>query len=553
MSADSYTAEWAQRLGLLPVPLFTDGSLARSVLLNGSSGNFCLDTIHETPFDQRAAAWSANVGHYIKIVRDKVEVQRWDASSSEVETLSLSSVTRDLEKFHRYLVHREPPAQRAVVPHVIRVYRQIRNRQELSSGSESLKVLLFLIASVAAAANIEPLDSSLWALPRDAEDVARVIGANEWELLKRALMNPTDSDLSLDIDLLIRHAAGPVFQEAHREAALVDAMQMPLPGFSKKEASITRFEVGVGVHFTPPPLARTVVEQALVALASPVQFSVFDPACGSGEFLREALRQIRLSGFTGVVVLKGWDISPAACDMARFLLAWEKKHDSREVRVEIAQKDSLRQAWPDATNLLLMNPPFVSYEQLTTEQREAIRAVMGGLAAGRTEYSNAFLYKAVESLKPNAVLGAIIPSSFYESDAALRLRDSIRLRMSPWLLARLGSQVLFPDAIVDAGLLMQGETAVPRTSCLRSGPMNEPSLPRKDFATCGGLLARKFRAAQSRWFVTDLASIPHLSYLRATGRGRLGHTLHGLLRTSCAIYQQRGTCFRSTREREAGS
>jgi len=76
------------------------------------------------------------------------------------------------------------------------------------------------------------------------------------------------------------------------------------------------------------------------------------------------------------------------------------------------------------------------------------------LARGRMEYSNAFIYKALEVLRPGAVVGAIIPSSFYESAAATQLRDWVKARFSPWLLARLGSQALFPDAIIDAGLLV---------------------------------------------------------------------------------------------------
>src|SRR2546427_7832130 len=136
--AGRYTSDWAAQLGLLPVPLFTSDGMDRSVLLNGSSGNFCLDTTADHESDHRAIAWSANVGHYIKIVADEVEIQRWDSTATERERYSLSYITRDLERFHSYLVSKEPPAQRAVIPHVVRVFRQIRNREELASGANSL-------------------------------------------------------------------------------------------------------------------------------------------------------------------------------------------------------------------------------------------------------------------------------------------------------------------------------------------------------------------------------------------------------------------------------
>jgi adenine-specific DNA-methyltransferase len=449
-----YTSDWAARLGLLPIPLFSDDGMDRSVLLNGSSGNFCLDTTADREPDHRARAWSANVGHYIRIVGDQVEIQRWDNTISEYERHPLSLVSQDLERFHSYLVSKEPPAQLAVIPHVVRVFRQIRNREELTGGADSLKVLLLLLACAASSTDRSRINASEWAVPQGAAELSECIDDAEWQILVETLLNPIGSDLRLNPDLLIRHAAGPVFQEAHREATLVDAAQMPLPGFGRRAADIQHPELGVGVHFTPPPLARSVVEQALAVAGTRRDFTILDPACGSGEFLREALRQIRLTGSNARIKMIGWDISATACDMATFLLSWEKKRDLGSVQFEINQRDSLQEQWPTDVNLLLMNPPFVSYEQLTTEQRGSVQNVMGNLARGRMEYSNAFIYKALESLQPDAVLGAIIPSSFYESSAAAQLREWVKGRLSPWLLARLGSQVLFPDAIVDAGLLI---------------------------------------------------------------------------------------------------
>ncbi len=450
---DQYTSDWANRLGLLPVPLFPNDTLDRSVLLNGNTGNFCLDTTTNPESDHRAKAWSSNVGHYIKIAADRVEIQRWDRTISEREQYSLSVVSGDLERFHSYLVSKEPPAQRAVVPHVVRVFRQIRNRDELSGGADSLKVLLLLLACAAGSMDRSTIDASEWAVPREAKQLSESIDDDEWRTLVDALLKPTGSDLQLDPALLIRHAAGPVFQEAHREATLVDS-QIPLPGFPKRAVGVRHPDLGVGVHFTPPPLARSVVQQALTAAGDLRDITIFDPACGSGEFLREALRQVRLDGPAARVKLVGWDISATACDMARFLLAWEQKRDGGTVQFEVTQRDSLQAKWPSNINLLLMNPPFVSYEQLTADQQSVIRTVMGSLARGRMEYSNAFIYKALEALRPGAVVGAIIPSSFYESSAATQLRDWVKARFSPWLLARLGSQALFPDAIIDAGLLV---------------------------------------------------------------------------------------------------
>lgn len=446
-------AEWSRQLGLLPVPLFSTGAMDRTVLLNGNAGNFCLDVSPEITEDDRATAWSANVGHYVRLRQTHVEIQRWTNSFSERERYSLDSVTRDLERFHSYLASNEPPPHRAVVSHLVRTFRQIRNRKELKTGADSLRVLLLLLACAATNQGRSQINAASWAIPDSAKQLADSIYDAEWEALVSGLLNPTDIDLKLDVELMIRHAAGPVFQEAHREAFLIDEGQIPLPGFTRRAATIRHADIGVGVHFTPPPLARSVVEQALNAWIPTDAVTVFDPACGSAEFLREALRQLRLRGFSGRVNLTGFDISTTACEMARFLLHREQQKDNK-LDFSIIQADSLLRTWPKDVNVLLMNPPFVSYEQLTPAQKSAVTEVMGSLARGRIEYSNAFLYKATTSLSSDSVIGAIIPSSFFESESATHLRDEIRMRVSPWLIARLGSQVLFPDAIVDAGLIV---------------------------------------------------------------------------------------------------
>jgi hypothetical protein len=62
---------WKEALGLLPVPLRDSAeNRERYVLLNGATGNFCLDFVGDLDSSsQRAAAWSCDVGHYVTCVR----------------------------------------------------------------------------------------------------------------------------------------------------------------------------------------------------------------------------------------------------------------------------------------------------------------------------------------------------------------------------------------------------------------------------------------------------------------------------------------------------
>ena len=89
-------------------------------------------------------------------------------------------------------------------------------------------------------------------------------------------------------------------------------VQMHLPGLAPDTAPagiLTR-----DVRFTPPSLARALVQQALDAISDlisanrPIQ--ILDPACGSGVFLQESLRELVQRGYSGKLTLRGFDTSP---------------------------------------------------------------------------------------------------------------------------------------------------------------------------------------------------------------------------------------------------
>jgi methylase of polypeptide subunit release factors len=424
-------------------------------MLNGPTGNFCLDLTGEVS-DKRAIAWSADVGHYVSVAGNDVDVQRWDASPSVIEKYSAQSVMKRLPEFHNYLEKSQPRYEQSVIPHAIRVFRQLRGSLAAKDGTPALIAFLTLLACVTDRVSRADLNLDHWSLSRREHSAAVAIKDNDWELLSDDLMRGRLLDqLILDPRLLLRHAAGQLFQEAHYEATVLP--QLSLPGFGLQPVSVQKgVSASIGVDFTPPSLARMVVEQALrVTNLGKEQVRFLDPACGSGEFLREVLRQVRLSGFKGRIELLGFDISEAACAMARFVLTWEKNEDQYPVAVDIKCVDSLGNiSWPSDVDLIVMNPPFVSYEQLTAQDLSRVRSTLGALTKGRVNLSAAFVWRAVTSVKESAVVATLIPASFLDATATSAMRNEMRSFLSPRFIARLGSQVLFRDVLVDAAALV---------------------------------------------------------------------------------------------------
>jgi adenine-specific DNA-methyltransferase len=459
---------WAEALGLLPIPLFPlEPESPRYVLLNGSRGNFCLDLAQEedSAGDPRSVAWSCNVGFYVTVRQDNAAIYRWDAPSSYLETHKYKVIAEDFQRFHSYLESASVRQEISIVRHSISLFRRLRSvLSQDAGGTTSLRAFLMLLACAASNTSREALDLPAWGLSAHAAAAAALVRDGDWAAIQEDLLGgrPTE-DLSTILPLVLRHAAGDLFQEAHYEALVPP--QTSLEGFLPPPVTLSGSALGSGVHFTPPSLARTLVEEGLAAIAPfPDPITIFDPACGSGEFLREAMRQLDLAGYIGAIRLIGQDISPAACDMARFALSAEARSIQRQPTIDIRCVDSLDPGahWPQAVDLVVMNPPFVSWEDMAGDQRANLKNTLASLASGRADLSYPFIWRAASSLGPNGVLASILPASFLDSASALRLRQALGETLKPLLVARLGSHLLFSKSVVDAALLVSQAGAAPR-------------------------------------------------------------------------------------------
>lgn len=462
---------WSKALGLFPVPLVNDITDNQpSVLLNGSAGNFVLDlTGYAHNDDPRNYAWSSNVGHYITVRNDvdQVDVQRWDWNRAHVEHYRLKGVLDNLEEFHRYLTKQKLRTGSSIVAHTVGIFRRLRTVLSLAEiEHESLQAFLYMLACSADHTDRESLDLNRWGLSPAARSAATQMSSDQWEsLIFEFERGRPIEQLVPHLNLLLRHAAGQLFQEAHYQVLFLP-QQLSLTGFPPPPVTVGKNSTGWGVHFTPSFLVRTLVEAALAVepTKSTKPLTIFDPACGSGEFLREVLRQLKLRRDTRLIKLIGWDISDAACAMAKFVLAIEQR-DMPDVTIDIRQADALAedQVWPDEVDMVLMNPPFVSLLDMPLEQRHRIREILGKYAGPRLDVSHAFILKAVTCLRDGGILGSILPASFLISDSAEQLRNHIGSEMAPRLIARLGSQLLFPGALVDAACYVAIKTSALRT------------------------------------------------------------------------------------------
>lgn len=188
------------------------------------------------------------------------------------------------------------------------------------------------------------------------------------EAVDAILLAPPRGVRQLEPHLLIRHASGFLYQEAHFELERHGTQQRTLFGHLEPNLT-TRGTRQRDARLTPPELARTMIQESLLWTdAASSELCILDPACGSGVFLQEALRELDDRSYSGSVTLLGYDASPIATEITAFCLE-EARRDvaiGNRTEVNISQRDALGGKW-DVPDMILMNPPFASYNDMTDE------------------------------------------------------------------------------------------------------------------------------------------------------------------------------------------
>lgn len=437
-------SDWRRTLGYLPVPLRDDAVEQRFVMLNGAKGNFCLDVRGEeiARGEQREVAWSADVDHYVCVDTSGVEVLRWD--QAEPIRSSVADVVNNLTAFQNYLETARAPREQSVVAHALGIYNRIRST--LPDGSEGLEAFLYALQRASA----ETVINMHWADQERCGVSWSRIGSSTRDRIMADLLAPKGTDKRPRLSLVLRHAMGRIFQEAHNLVMLSPQMSLLDEGELISLGSTSRFS---GAYFTPTPLVRTLVEQCLTSeLLARQQLTLIDPACGSGEFLRECIRQLSLHNYGGSLLIVGFDVSLPAILMAQFALAHETRGWEGRVTVRIEQCDALSTEWPQNVDICLMNPPYASWRSLSVSARGLLTESLGPLAQSRPDLAFAFLSKGVESLAPLGMLGAVLPASLLDGKSAEPLRERLDSLAFKQVVVRLGNQSIFDQATVDASL-----------------------------------------------------------------------------------------------------
>jgi adenine-specific DNA-methyltransferase len=450
------TSGWAQRLGLAMTPLFPSGLAEvpgeHYAMLDGRRASFaCSESSDIEPEVSRNWQWSADLAHHVVITPSEVQVR--SGHDPLIRKFRRDSVDSRIEEFLTFL-----NARRSALPDVVSFLVEEFKGIWAASGSPDGQAafVAFLLALCAAGeSDTDTLDDMVW-----RHKTALDIGIDDPDLADAGLSDSTIArargmqaraplGLRLIPSLVLRHAAGRLFQEAH---AILESVQ---PSFFGDSSIITAPTFSAaGAYFTPVPIARLLAEWALPrAPSNPGELTIADFACGSAVFLTEALRTLEGRAFQGTVHLIGRDKSAQAIRMAKVAVRTaERDLPMMKIDADIRQADALDAIWPKA-DIVLMNPPFRSWERMTRAEQEWVREVTNGLGSGRLDLSVGFVERAIRALNPSGILATLVPAGVLASERLSKWRDGMIKRATPTLVAVLGEHGLFEHAIVNVGIL----------------------------------------------------------------------------------------------------
>lgn len=248
-----------------------------------------------------------------------------------------------------------------------------------------------------------------------------------------------------------------------------------------------------GVVFTPPGLARRLVEPLLEGLGSGTP--ILDPACGDGALLLAALSV--LGGGSEVAErLLGIEIDPHLAERARARLADARGGKARALPARILTQDALARGlrWPSGA-AIVANPPWVSFSGRQSGSSE-IPSPSRHRSGGWPSLHGAFLERIARyCAREGTPARVLLPASLLELEGYAPLRaavsEHVHLAEPP---VELGEDA-FPGVIEPAAILtlapgparvgMSWSPASRQKSDFLRGLERLPRLPPRTFADPG--------------------------------------------------------------------
>ena len=271
---------------------------------------------------------------------------------------------------------------------------------------------------------------------------------------------PSEAAYGFNFALMSKHALSRIYEryielmEPGEDTSSQLAFLNPLP-------TVRRNAAQAGTVYTPQFIAGFFARYIRVN-TTPRAFGTLrstDPACGSGIFLRTLL-ELQCDPFMADTTeasirecfrrVDAIDRDPNACEATRLSIALLHLVATGALPEVLAVRNLDAIAAALAGELLLgthdvviTNPPYVSWARLTEEERALYRDYLGEAATGRPDAYLAFIKLCIELVRPSGFVCLVLPQIFLQASNAFPLRQRIAAAFDVRCLVDLSSVPVF--------------------------------------------------------------------------------------------------------------
>jgi len=164
---------------------------------------------------------------------------------------------------------------------------------------------------------------------------------------------------------------------------------------------------------------------------------VLENSCGTGNILRRIVERYILDALSKNYTkqqikdglerdITGIEIDSLACKKCKERLRYvAKKYDIKDVKWNIIERDALTYEEKDYM-FVIGNPPYITYHDLSLEERDNLRKKFKTCKKGRFDYCYAFIEQSLKNLQYRGMLAYILPNSILKNVWAEELRAFIK-------------------------------------------------------------------------------------------------------------------------------
>jgi len=165
---------------------------------------------------------------------------------------------------------------------------------------------------------------------------------------------------------------------------------------------------------------------------------VLENSCGEGHILMEIvaryIKDCRRNGYKDNQIcsgleqdIYGFEINENTYETCLYNLNdLLKNYSLPNINWNIRKEDALKAKLPPIFSYVVGNPPYITYSALSIEDRNYIKKNFSVCTEGKPDYYYAFIESAIKSLNENGRFVYLVPSNFFKTKFAQKLREYIQ-------------------------------------------------------------------------------------------------------------------------------